>query len=227
MNRNLWILVGVALLSSAFGCGSDGGDHANAAGGVDGNEPAIGTPSQRVSPERLHGVPLAALDRGVVERLAAGSSDYQRQIFEDGRVDIAEYERAMLAYVECLEERGATVKGDLSINRVGLILPTIKSSGENHEKVTNALAECDAKYTREVKMLWAIVTEPLVEEASVEFRKWATECLVAAGLVPEDRPWDSEDPETNAIVASCIRAAQERFDTGPLSFGFAGDGRGP
>ncbi|MCA9845676.1 MAG: hypothetical protein KC482_04140 [Dehalococcoidia bacterium] len=178
--------------------------------------------------ERLHGVQLDPLDQTTIANvLEDGTSEFQASILSDGVLTIAEYESAALSKITCLRSAGLEVKGDLHLNSIGLILVSTRFADTTREQSTAMIASCEKEYMREIQMLWAIVTKPLVVEVATEFRHWTAECVTELGFPASNLPWESEEPAAIDAVAECIKGAQLMFDVGALSFGFDGDGKVP
>lgn len=186
--------------------------------------PEVGAAPFRQS---IGGIELASLDKGVVDEVAGATSEFQLELLRDYQITIAEYEMAMLAEAECLIRSGFNVnEDDLRLNGLGLITYTFGLGDQLTAETRARVASCSAEHSREIKMLWAVVTEPLVQEVGQRFRAWVAECLRDSGIAPEEVAQGSADPGKQEALSDCTRAAAARFDTGNISFGFEGDGRG-
>ena len=152
------------------------------------------------------------------------ASDFQRDILADGRLTLAEYESAQLAQVGCLRDAGFTIVGEAKLNGLFLYRYTVAASTDPsvHSK---SLGDCKREYTNVIDMVWAEVSQPMVQGVIRESRTLMAECYRDSGLSIDDRPYDSPDPEISEKYRQCVSKMQTALDISGVTFGVDGDGR--
>ncbi len=124
------------------------------------------------------------VDPGVV---AAQTSEYQRPAFADGVVTFAEYERAVLATMECLKAGGLTVNGPSPRNNGRFLDFTFSAELKAGEATTEANArilqvseKCDDEFRNDIERVWT--QQNLLTPAQRDTqRAQLIECLRHAG----------------------------------------------
>jgi hypothetical protein len=145
-----------------------------------------------------------AHDKLNLDALLEETTDFQREIVEDGVVTAAEFERALLARRECVADAGAT-PGDIYAGSNGELTFDYDITAESEEEARIVQRDADAclqDYFADVGTVWAYqrLLSPAEREA---MRPRAVACLDAAGLteLPEEA--------TLAEMAAAIQADGE------------------
>ncbi|MGN8553446.1 UNVERIFIED_CONTAM: hypothetical protein OHV15_12770 [Microbacterium sp. SLM126] len=135
-----------------------------------------------------------------LDALLEETTDFQREIVEDGVVTAAEFERALLARRECVADVGAT-PGDIYTGSNGELTFDYDITAESDDEALAIQRDADAclqDYFADVGTVWAYqrLLSPAERE---EMRPRALACLDAAGLteLPEEA--------TLAEMAAAIR----------------------
>ena len=117
------------------------------------------------------------------EEMLERTSDFQREILEDGEVTEADYEAAVLAAVQCIEDQGAEVT-DLEFDETGTGAPQWQYVVRYPElELRPEVAECEATYLMDVQSLWVWHYEmPEVQERE----EGLLECLEERGIEAPD-----------------------------------------
>lgn len=202
-----------ALLVVTVGCSN---------GGPAEPRPQNGRPSPTSSaiPTALAGKISAGSMRDLVPR----ASEFQRSLFSDGALSLAEYESAKLGEIQCLKDAGLGIEGDTRPNGLFFIRFLIVSRGPS-DPSRGAIAQCRKEFTEIVDMIWAEVSVPLVQDVIQESRRLMAECYKRNGLRLDEKPHDSLDPEVEARFRSCLAQVDTALNLGGVSYGVEGDGR--
>lgn len=111
------------------------------------------------------------------------TSDYQRAILIDGVVDAAEYESALLAYRDCVEDVGG-IPGpieELGNNQKGFSFEVSTNDEAALQEIEARVFECESELFALVGQAWA--EQNLLGEAERDSLKPAViECLNSAGV---------------------------------------------
>lgn len=164
---------------------------------------------QEVSPPAVSlewmGGPLTAEVRVPDERLAdvrGRVSGYQAEILADGVIEFAEYERATLATVACVESPGVRVmtwpefgrpaQPGLRLVGRGAYRYFVVAADESRQAEAQAFADgCASEFVSEIQLLWLEGTSLSVQERQSARREVAA-CLVAEGVAIAEDPTPEE-----------------------------------
>ena len=124
-----------------------------------------------------------------VEQVAAGTTEFQRALLADGEVTFAEYEKATLAAINCLQQAGLVVEGPhprgghddrfLDYNYGFDDIPPDQLDAMN-ERMLAVGDACEREYRLDVARVWE--HQPLLAPARREQpREVVIGCLRAAG----------------------------------------------
>lgn len=111
----------------------------------------------------------------IVAAAQEATSDFERQVLEDGEITRAEYEEAVHRLVECARDRGTRVT---PLEQDGLYTYEVPIS----ETSDRDMLECSEGTTQVVEALYGDV---LRNPRNVDFEELVAECLVRSGLAPE------------------------------------------
>jgi hypothetical protein len=154
-----------------------------------------------------------------VEQVAAATTQFQRELLADGEVTFAEYERATLATIDCLESAGLVVEGPHPRNGVdSRFLEYSYGFDEiprDQLEFTNqrmfALGDaCEREFRFDVARVWEH-QHLLTPEERERQRELLIDCLQAGGVEIADNATDedvyqvSADPG-NAAIQRCREA---------------------
>lgn len=118
----------------------------------------------------------------LAEAMAPTTSEFQRALFTDGVLTFAEYEKAIYANVQCLDDAGLHARAELNSRNVYSVTTDPAELNVLH----TALASCESQYTSVVSFFWAVHTAPSVQDYQLATDAMAR-CLIDAGFkdVPE------------------------------------------
>ncbi|MFF2276805.1 hypothetical protein [Agromyces sp. NPDC058126] len=123
-----------------------------------------------------------------LEGLLDQTSEFQREIIEDGEVSSTEYERAVMAQRDCVIAAGAKPSEVRTVGNNELTFDyDVTAATEDDVEQINAKAEaCLPEFLSEVGQLWAY-QELLSPEEREDQRGDVIDCLTTAGVeLPED-----------------------------------------
>lgn len=152
------------------------------------------------------------------------ASDFEKDLIEDARISVAEYEAAKLAEVACLRTAGVTVQEPVRLDglyKYRLVL----SYPAGRPELSNAARECNKEHSGVIDRLWAEVSVPLYQRTISESRRLMAECYRQNGLKVDERPQDSTDPAVQERYRACLTGMWAALDIEGVSFGVDGDGR--
>lgn len=152
-------------------------------------------------------------------------SSFQRSILEDGELTFAEYERATLGFLSCVEDGGVIVRhveGDRYAEgpeltsrgqyRFSLYLPNRDGKPATVDEMRGLETRCGVEFTTVIQQLWAEHIAPSETELAAA-REALALCLRAEGFeIPE--PPSSEDfgaAASSPAYATCSSAVAEQF----------------
>ncbi len=165
--------------------------------------------------------PAHELERPRVDPMAvlAQTSEYQKPALADGQVTFAEYERAVLATVECLKGGGLTVDGPqardggrfLDFSFGAQQLPG-ESSGDADKRIRAISDRCDREYRLDIDRLW-VQQHLLTTQQRDEQRTQLITCLRDAGapIKGDASEQDIFEVVTRGSQDEGITKCQERF----------------
>lgn len=217
-------MFGFVLLATVFlGCGSQSTSNPESSSSAAPTEPSATTqPASEPPIQRLNGIELNSLDSATLADLAAGASEYQLRLLEDGKLTLQEYERAKLDEIACLRAQGVVVDDDVRLNGLYIYHYTY-SSGASLSKAEEPIRNCAVEFADVIGLAWSIVIEPVTQDVALRSRAWALECLRQEGVALEDVTWQSSDPGIQSAYRRCVQETQATFDLGILFFGVTGD----
>jgi hypothetical protein len=148
-----------------------------------------------------------------VAQVAAATTQFQRELLADGTVTFAEYERATLATIDCLEDAGLVVDGPYPRNGVDTRflefsygfdeIPSDQLEFTNQRMVAAGDA-CEREFRFDVARVWEY-QHLLTPEERERQRVLLIDCLQVAGVDIADSATDediyllSADPGNEAI----------------------------
>ncbi|MEX8033196.1 hypothetical protein AB6V29_09220 [Microbacterium sp. 20-116] len=156
-----------------------------------------------------------------VGALAESASAFQAEILQDGVVDPAEYERAVLAKRQCVTDTGATVSDVYPVAARQLTFDW-EVEAETEEEVVainNEAAACDEEFLSAVGVVWA-EQNLLSTEDREKLRPEVISCLQEnGGQISPGATYDeivkyvSEniDADGREITSSCLSEFPEYF----------------
>jgi hypothetical protein len=189
-----------------------------------GSEPSLQTGRPSLSSSAVSSASAGKISAGSMRNLVPSASEFQRSLFSDGVLSLAEYESAKLGEIQCLKEAGLGIEGDTRPNGIFLIRFLIVSQGPS-DPSRSAIAQCRKEYAEVVDMIWAEVSVPLVQDVIKESRRLMAECYDRNGLRVDEKPHDSLDPEIESRFRSCLAQVDTALNLGGVSYGVEGDGR--
>ena len=153
------------------------------------------------------------IDPGLLATLLADTSDFQRDLLEDGMLTLDEYERAKLEEARCLMDQGLEIDPD-RLRPDGMLRYTyfITASAEIASEAPAIMSDCDANFASEVDMAWAVVSLPLLDNVIAESKAMVYGCLVESGFDPGDSSVDRQSAEFLAAEEDCATAMRETLD---------------
>ena len=153
------------------------------------------------------------IEPGLLTTLLADTSDFQRDLLEDGMLTLDEYERAKLEQARCLMDQGLEIDPD-RLQLDGLLRYTyfITASAEIAPEAPAIMRDCQATYSIEVDRAWAEVSLPLLDNVIAESKAMVYGCLVDSGFDPGDSNVDPESPEFLAAEEDCATTMRETLD---------------
>jgi hypothetical protein len=128
-----------------------------------------------------------------------GPSDFQAEILEDGFVSPSEYERAVLATVECLRDAGVAVAGPAWTVDGRFFLYTFTAEEGDHRALV-ANDRCFDEYLSDVQEVHAKQTEPTEEELREAAADYAR-CLRSEGIAEADEAMSVPELQRLAVEA--------------------------
>jgi hypothetical protein len=115
-------------------------------------------------------------------------SAFQRELVEDGEVSFADYEAAVLAFAQCIEEAGLSFVDDPVYNPATRRFDFSIVTGETIADANvgdSVVLDCATGYISNVQALWNwnnAPTEAELQEADVAWRA----CMIDGGDDPDD-----------------------------------------
>jgi hypothetical protein len=157
-----------------------------------------------------------------VQHVAQHTSAFQREILTDGHVDYAEYERSVLATVQCLRDGGLFVEGPHPRDRgddgefLDFSYGLEETPGQSHEDVDRMINDvskrCEREYRTDVDRVWAHqhVLTPQQREQS---RQGLISCLHEAGARVRNDATDEAVLEAIADNADseAVRSCRDKY----------------
>lgn len=158
-----------------------------------------------------------------IEELVEETTEFQAALIEDGEVTSAEYEKALLAWQECVAEAGATPGEIYSIGNEELTFDfEITAANEKAmQDIQDAADLCLPKYFTEVSTVWAFQKLLTPAERS-RMEPDVVECLQNAGFDLADDA-DIEDikdalsstSEASSMATPCYEKFPGYFTVAP------------
>lgn len=155
-----------------------------------------------------------------VTQVARDTSAFQRAILADGKVTFAEYERAVLATVDCLKREGLQVTpprprdGDKRFlsYQISMEGKSGQDVGQIRGQVDAVTQKCDAEFSKDVSRVWEF-QNLLTPEQRAKQRGQVADCLRGAGL---SVPADAKDRQLFELAAAnadkaAVQACRERY----------------
>jgi len=119
------------------------------------------------------------------EPLPEGLSAFQREMLEDGEVTFDEYERAVLAAMQCLRDAGIRTAGPDLVD--GRFYTFDFAEGDDPARTDDVLAGCEEEYLSEVEWAWSEASRtPQDDERHEQFYGGVADCLRRNGVDIED-----------------------------------------
>lgn len=127
---------------------------------------------------------------------AADASEFEKEILADGEVTYAEYERANLSIVDCLEDNGVQATEVLPASEDGFLNFNFVRPDDPAEqrRVEAFFADCEKQYAQYVFAVYWKQNLPSGEELA-DRKELLLECLDEAGLTGL-----SDDPTTTELA---------------------------
>ena len=156
-----------------------------------------------------------------IKELAASAPESQQQILADGRVLPSEYERAVIAERDCVEQAGFVVH-DLvwSEGQLGFDAEWMgEIEAEQDAANIRALDACKDDYSRIVARAAILQDTPTASEREA-LRPELVQCLRAAGIQLEEEADDQDiftaltDAVDNASASECVTEHYQDFIAG-------------
>ncbi len=142
-------------------------------------------------------VALAACTTTVESQLPyeAPTSQFQRDILDDGKVSFAEMERAVFAYGECLEQLGIHTESELDVS-IGAYRYSFSGDGLDISELLDGpdATACKAEYISIVEVVFAGQHGPTREDDAAFYANVA-ECMRKQGY-----DIDGSDPDSMAAL---------------------------
>lgn len=131
-----------------------------------------------------------------------GGKALQDEVFADGTVTWAEYERAVLAEAECIESSGYAVVGPYEIPPSPGYRPPylLRLSAESAPGLADVMARCAAQWRYYIEWVWLEMTAPTEEETRAWLERLRA-CATELGIGLPDPP--SDDDWGTPIAAGC------------------------
>jgi hypothetical protein len=155
-----------------------------------------------------------------VEQIAAGTTPFQLELLADGEVTFAEYERATLAAIACLEGAGLVVDGPYPRNGVDSrfleysygfdeIPPDQRESMS--QRMIAAGDDCEREYRYDVARVWEY-QHLLAPEERERQRELLIDCLQAGGVDIADTASDEDIYRVSADPGiAAVRQCREAY----------------
>ncbi|SDS88171.1 hypothetical protein SAMN04489743_1106 [Pseudarthrobacter equi] len=163
-----------------------------------------------------------------VQKAAANTSAFQKELLADGALTREEYERAVLAERDCIQRAGAkpgplVTNGDNSLSFEVEITAPDEIQGQAISKKAEA---CYGEYASEVYPVWAFQNLP-TEDDKRELKPDLLQCLEDAGVAVNNSETvddvidavstysQSEASRQNAEFDECMKRYKRFFDVSP------------
>lgn len=153
-----------------------------------------------------------------------GVSDEQRAALDDGDLTYAEYERAVLAEVECLVAEGFAIRTPPTYDPIERRLRFSYTSGsgsDGRQDAVIAIADgCNLQHSAMVGAVWGLLNQPTPEEIA-EAREAIMECLRASDVAEHPPVGTAEftawvtDPDVASPARDCLVATYSQFGVVP------------
>lgn len=158
---------------------------------------------------------------GLTEALQ-GTSDFQRERLQDGKLTYEEYESAVLATVKCLRDRGVVISVEprrVAGNRIEF---AYASNDATDDAASSAYDACYRDYQTLVDIVWFQQNQPS-EETVQRARQALAACLREAGADLPEHPTAADFRQLalagNQSLPGCQQKTSSEFD---LPDGFIG-----
>lgn len=140
--------------------------------------------------------------------LPVGLSDFQRDLLGDGEVTFDEYERAVLAAMQCLRDAGIRTAGPELVD--GRFYFFDFAEGDDPARTDQVLAGCEEEYLSEVEPAWGEASRtPEDEERNDRFYGGVADCLRRNGVAIEDSSTESLSAALDADRPLYLRCYDE------------------
>lgn len=161
------------------------------------------------------------LPEGLAEALET-TSEFQRNLLQDGELTYEEYETSVLATVQCLQEHGVTISVEPRAVAGRRLEFVYESTEANDASVSSAYDSCYIKYQNLVDIAWFQQTRP-TEALLATARAALAACIREAGVPLPDHPTSSDFRQLalsgEPAVPRCQQKISAEFD---ISEGFIG-----
>lgn len=161
------------------------------------------------------------MPEGLADALTT-TSEFQRNLLNDGQLTYQEYEASVLATVQCLRERGVTISVEPRPAPGKRIEFAYASTAEDDAAASAAYDECYREYENLVDIVWFRQNQPS-EQTLDAARAALAKCLRAAGVALPDDPSPADFRAVamsgDRAFSDCQARISQDFD---LSSGFAG-----
>lgn len=174
----------------------------------------VRSPSRRVVVLGFFALVIVACSQSELDNDGFTSeSPFQREILADGSVDAAEMERAVSAYVACVENVGLQLE---AVPDPLLGVYTYRFSARTGDELDALMPEtvpCHEEFLSDVELVWADQIG-VTEEEDRAFYEAIASCLRGHGFdVPDASPatldrWISAEPQ---VYDSCFAEAEQIF----------------
>lgn len=145
--------------------------------------------------------------------LLKNTSDFQRELLQDGKLTITEYETAFLGFQQCITSAGVIFDKPPTLTALGrydymlLYPPDVIEAGKA------AHSKCRVQYTDQVSQTWSRRDNPNAAEVITRARGVLRDCLRAGGVDAPDEPREGDFRPLlaagNTTFVNCLRAVQE------------------
>lgn len=147
----------------------------------------------------------------VVAGMVATASGFQAALLADGELTPAEYERAVLAQVGCMEDAGYVAIGPVP-SRGHQIVYNFGAGKSDPDALGTTYDDCYARYLDVVEPVWAYLHQPTEQEKQAEIHVLSS-CLSDAGADVPGSPTYSELLDLVPEVGEAgIRCVMESYD---------------
>lgn len=121
----------------------------------------------------------------MIAGMVATAKGFQADLLSDGDLTYAEYERAVLAQVQCMEDAGYEANGPMP-SRGHQIVYDYEAVKGDPDALVSTFDDCYSQYLDVVEPVWAYLHQPTEQEKFDEIQSLSA-CLFEAGSdVPDD-----------------------------------------